>query len=732
MISNGESGSARLHAVAVLGLVATLTTQLVLSIVIKGASYGEMDGEAAQAAILTAFRFAGIFDVSNINPLQGIGSQLFPLNVWANPAHWPFAFLDRHLATDISAATALACLMLACFLMARSFDLPTLPSIIAAQLCILLFAPTVRYFRLSVVFAAIPGIAVAYAPYMIALGILARLDPGSRRDFILSTCAIVMLIFFSIYCDPLWTMVCAISWIAPFAVVTFGPLQLRTIIIRCAALMCCAILLLISGALEYLFTLSQYTARVQFPEVLGRPHAPEFTSVLFTAPLAKYLYAVSVLGWVLGLRLQRGRARLLVMASSVSWGIFLIYSVCFLFSEGRWWLPLPIYVEHALWPLFATAAIAGYSCVARKAWLSSLVARRSLAASAWTTIFVAVALASFTVVVASRGAARTGTPISETFNHPGPNEPEFSQFVTEKIGLAADRRFRGSIALWAYGQDDAFTMEKLVIRAVPWADEYSQMVSPQAIYFNHQLFKKDIGTDLNYFWPWIGETGSYEVLFRTFQVLGLRYMAGYGPFPEAQAARFPSIAFPRRPTAAEHGFWHVYEFPRPNVGDYSPTELVTADSGAEMLEFMRRPDFDFTRKAVVGSPGPSLGPLVPAHDMRLTVIRGGLHVAGRSDGMSLVVLPQQFSHCLKPRDPNVRLIRADFLLTGMIFSGSVSTDIQFDYGIFSPTCRRRDLADVKALGMTISGASAQAPITSGMLEWQRLRHKVRAIGASIR
>src|SRR5262249_7211846 len=238
------------------------------------------------------------------------------------------------------------------------------------------------------------------------------------------------------------------------------------------------------------------------------------------------------------------------------------------------------------WPLFATAAVAGYSCVARKAWLTSPVARRSLVASAGTTIFVAVALASFTLVVALRGAARTGTPISETFNHPGPNEPEFSQFVAEKIGLAADRRFRGSIALWAYGQDDAFTMEKLVIRAVPWADEYSQMVSPQAIYLNHLLCKKDIGTDLNSFWPWIGETGSYEVLFRTLQVLGLRYIAGYGPFPEAGAARFPAIAFPRRPTAAEPRLWHVYWLPRPNVGDYSPTALLTTGSVPAMLVFL--------------------------------------------------------------------------------------------------------------------------------------------------
>ena len=44
-------------------------------------------------------------------------------------------------------------------------------------------------------------------------------------------------------------------------------------------------------------------------------------------------------------------------------------------------------------------------------------------------------------------------------------------------------------------------MEKLVIREVPWAERYSHMVSPQAIYFNHQLFKKDIAADVNYFWP---------------------------------------------------------------------------------------------------------------------------------------------------------------------------------------------------------------------------------------
>ena len=32
-------------------------------------------------------------------------------------------------------------------------------------------------------------------------------------------------------------------------------------------------------------------------------------------------------------------------------------------------------------------------------------------------------------------------------------------------------------------------------------------------------------------------------------------------------------------------------------------------------------------------------------------------------------------------------MRADLILTGVIFSGSIDTDISFDYGIFSPECR---------------------------------------------
>src|SRR5262249_58985720 len=39
---------------------------------------------------------------------------------------------------------------------------------------------------------------------------------------------------------------------------------------------------------------------------------------------------------------------------------FLAYSSAYLHLEGNWWLPVPIYIEHALFALFWTGAIAGY------------------------------------------------------------------------------------------------------------------------------------------------------------------------------------------------------------------------------------------------------------------------------------------------------------------------------------------------------------------------------------
>src|SRR5215510_12651038 len=284
---------------------------------------------------------------------------MMPMNVWVNPAYWPFAFFHKELAADVSGIVALICYSLACYLMARLFDLPRLPSIIAAQLSIMLFAPAARALAFSVVFVSIPGLAVVYAAHLLAFGLLARLSPNRPQVFIIAA-GILGLLFYSLYCDPLWTMVSSIAWIVPFGVVTFGPLRRDTILVRCAVLGGCVVVLSLSGALEYVYLLSQYTARVQFPDLLQRPRSLETTSVFFVSKYAKYFYWACAPGWALGIWRLRGRPRILVLAAVVSALAFLAYSTAYLHLAGNWWLPVPIYMEHALFALFWTGAIAGY------------------------------------------------------------------------------------------------------------------------------------------------------------------------------------------------------------------------------------------------------------------------------------------------------------------------------------------------------------------------------------
>src|SRR5262249_8293416 len=70
--------------VAGFGLIALLVAEWILTSAIPGTQYSQGDGKMAQAVIHTALNFGGIFDLNNINPLQGIGSQLQPHNVWPN------------------------------------------------------------------------------------------------------------------------------------------------------------------------------------------------------------------------------------------------------------------------------------------------------------------------------------------------------------------------------------------------------------------------------------------------------------------------------------------------------------------------------------------------------------------------------------------------------------------------------------------------------------------------
>ena len=74
-------------AIVALGLGALLLIEWMLETRLvttaNGTYFATADGKMAEAVVRTAYRFAEWLNVTNLNPLQGVGSPNTPLNVWA-------------------------------------------------------------------------------------------------------------------------------------------------------------------------------------------------------------------------------------------------------------------------------------------------------------------------------------------------------------------------------------------------------------------------------------------------------------------------------------------------------------------------------------------------------------------------------------------------------------------------------------------------------------------------
>jgi hypothetical protein len=761
----GRAGALFELAVAGSALLMLLAAQWMLSGAIPGTQYSGLDGKIAQAIIKAALKYAAPLAVNTINPVEGVGSQMQTMNVWVNPAYWPFAWLDREAAANLSGLVALGVFMIACYTMARCFDMPIVPSALAAQLCILLFAPALLIVSFPAMFCLTPGNAVVYAPQMIALGLLARIEPGSswRRLALLAT-GIVVLTSYGVYLDPMWSMVNGFAWAVAFAIVTIGPFRLKAVLLRSAALGSFGVLLLVSGAASYLYTLSQYIARVHYPALLDRPRNVWTTSALAYPPAPhlvsmRTFYLACAVGWLVGLLTLRGRPRVLAAAAATSFAAYLAYAAVHLLLLNTVWVaPIPLYVEHSLFALYIAGAIAGYWGVLRagarimrpiasaacrpcagvlQSTLAGLrpaalfriaAAPRSLpprlAALGCATVLVGVIPA-----VTARFAMRDAAKGAATFQNSWPDEPELAQFLGSNVGSGLGQPLRGSIAFWTFDHDTGETMANLLAQGMHSIDEYSQLVTPQSVYFLYAYLKQnEVLGSLNGFVPFPGP--SWENFGKAMQLFGMRYyLTSYGRVPANDQSGYPLVTLPRRPFRKEPGLWYVYEYPRPNVGNYSPTEITTARSGPEIVAKMSASGFDFAKQAVLSAPLAER--LVEARHMRMSRIRGGWRVSGQSERTSLVVLPLQFSHCLRATDSRVRFVRADLMMAGMVFSGNIDTDIIFDYGIFSPGCRRDDIRESRQLDLRIDLRMPHLTGDRVFPDWDGTVARLREIGMEL-
>jgi len=236
-----------------------------------------------------------------------------------------------------------------------------------------------------------------------------------------------------------------------------------------------------------------------------------------------------------------------------------------------------------------------------------------------------------------------------------------------------------------YGE--TFTETDLWRANIPTFEEYGEWTSVQAHAFALRLLAPaGTKTHSNYLRAF---TLDADIL----RALGVRFILTDAETLEPPATLRASVSAPRAPSV------RLFELADANLGTYSPTRFVKATTGNQIADRIRENKDRLDQVAVVSDDVPPAN--AKARNVTMTVERDGVRLRAVSDGPAHILLPVQFSHCLRiVNAAPARLTRANLLQTLVSFDGALDARLEFHFGLFADnTCRLRDGLDNKALGL---------------------------------
>jgi hypothetical protein len=220
---------------------------------------------------------------------------------------------------------------------------------------------------------------------------------------------------------------------------------------------------------------------------------------------------------------------------------------------------------------------------------------------------------------------------------------------------------------------------------IPTYDEFGHTVTKALYNFTKELFT-DRKSPFNYRW-----IRAYELNPNVMRMLGIRFVLSDAiiDMPDfTEVERF-------KVTGSHPLQLIVYRLDGVNLGHWSPVEVRVVKDNKALLDLLKRDQTSLRNRVFVSSdPPPLLNELVAMRWGSLTFDRNEFRFQGDSPGWSLALLPLQFSHCWSQTgerpNPDVQLVRANYLLTGLLFKGTVDISYRFHFGPWKSQCRIAD------------------------------------------
>jgi len=703
------------------------------------------------------------FGVTALNPFQGMGSMLMPMNPYFNPGAWVFQ-TDLGLATKfvLSMVVYFLEVTVSSYLLGRVLGFSQSFSFAAALwLVILLFPPFNFVFGLQGWLATSPqwGNTLAISNLILTLFVFIGQRAWYERG-IVRACAIngalatgiLILLLTCLLAAPFYGAGTMAGTILLGAVILLSSSSRGQAFWRIGAGLYVFAIFHALDIFEFFTAAKSVTARfmgdgnreISFPQIhwpieLSQATLTSATEWLCAAGVAcdrlpwrgaltgsYWLHVAIIVG---GIAVWRRMPQPLSRVGgwfALLWATLLVFWIFCSLGIVTDVVLSPVYVVVTMYPFWAFFSLFSLWLVARFLALRviAFVPRVVVPRRAWTLPFllpIAVMVCA-PVMAWGYGArlARKGPAVSY-FLERGTFDVRKSGSIVDKlrqeIALHPGETFRGSVATIlgakggslrkALGMPDTaplaqgqyeFFLDK--VRAatgndhdlldlwwfnVPTLSEYAQSISRQLMFYVAN-FLSDPGdpSDVGFAFPHVA---NIDVL----RAMGVRFVVIDRALSDARV----TLLIKESLGGAE---LYLYEITQPNLGTFSPVE-VAVDSGFDKL----RMSVD-SNPAILASrafvQSPIEGPFVPARNGRMIFEKNSVRVMASSDGASMLLLPLQFSHCLRVSDPRVRVSRADLIFTLIQFEGPLDARLTWEFNFWRHSgCRMEDRADLRTLGL---------------------------------
>lgn len=149
---------------------------------------------------------------------------------------------------------------------------------------------------------------------------------------------------------------------------------------------------------------------------------------------------------------------------------------------------------------------------------------------------------------------------------------------------------------------------------------------------------------------------------------------------------------------------YLYEILDANIANYSPTEPMVLHTAHDIFKRLADPDFSPKRSVILQEKLPQ--DLTTAKNSSMRFVPNGVRVSAQSDGLSLLLLPLQYSHCYKVTQVNAqnsnqqlpRLMRANLIESALLFEGNIDVLLKYEFNLGSShVCMKEDLYDNQLL-----------------------------------